>query len=273
MNTFVELNGKSTFVSNSAGSKGAAIHMSFTNLIIGGSSSFVSNSAEYGGGIYSESSKLTFVHHGSSRLTNLSPSCKSVCNGLSTIPWNVFLNNTAQRGGAHYFDLNSNFSLHQSAQVHFQDNQAIEFGGAIYAADLPGPGHFLSQQHIPFRSEGFFHILQKDPLHDMETTPLAFQNNSAGIRGAVLYGGLLEKCNFTSNRYTNALQLFTASIVHSNNDMSYSISSDPTQLCFCNMSKLSCKEVTQYRSCSGMRRYLHQCLLLNCSGRCSTQEG
>ena len=248
MNSFVELNGKSTFVSNSAGSKGAAIHMSFTNLIIGGSSSFVGNSAEYGGGIHSESSNLTFVHHGSNRLTKLSPSCKSVCNGLSTIPRNVFLNNTALRGGAHYFDLNSNFSLHQSAHIRFQDNHAIEFGGAIYAADLPGPGQFLSQQHIPFRSEGFFHILKKDPLPDMETTPLVFQNNSARIRGGVLYGGLLEKCNFTSDRYTSALQLFNMSIVHSKNDMGHSISSDPTQLCFCNMNKLSCTEVTQYRS-------------------------
>ena len=68
------------------------------------------------------------------------------------------------------------------------------------------------------------------------------------MRGSVLYGGLLDKCNFTSDRYTNALKLFYMSILQGHGDKGHSISSDPTQLCFCNMSKWNYKEKTQSRS-------------------------
>ena len=117
----------------------------------------MNNSAEYGGGIYCESSSLTFVHDRS-----------------------CYLSNIALRGGAQYFDLYSNFSLYQTARLHFQDNNATELGGAIYAVDASGPGQFLSQQHVAFRRECFFHIRgNKQPLQ-VETTPLIFVNNSAG---------------------------------------------------------------------------------------------
>ena len=211
----VETNGKVGFVANTATSKGAAIHASSSNLILQGNSSFMNNSAKYGGGIYSESSNLTLVHNRSS-----------------------YLNNTAQRGGAQYFDVNSTFNLHQTAHVHFEDNNATDFGGAIYVEDEPS------------RSECFFHI-QNDQLLDLNTTPLVFEKNSAGVRGSVLYGGLLDKCNFTqttSDKYTSVLQLFNVSILQGHSYKGHSISSDPTQLCFCNMSKLNCKETTQSRS-------------------------
>ena len=92
----------------------------------------------------------------------------------------------------------------------------------------------------------------KGTSFEFHTNPLVFVNNSARIRGSVLYGGLLEKCNFTSDsdRYTNAMELFSMSILHveKKDDMGYSISSDPTQLCFCDMNKLSCGKITQSRS-------------------------
>ena len=196
----------------SAGRKGAAIHASSSTLICQGSNSFINNSAKHGGGVYSESSNITIVHDRSS-----------------------YLNNTALRGGAQYFDVNSNFSLHQTAHVNFQDNHATEFGGAIYVVDETS------------RSECFFHI-QNDQLLDLNTNSLIFENNSAQVRGSVLYGGFLDKCNFTSNKYTSALQLFNMSILQGDSDKGHSISSDPTQLCFCNRSDWNCKEPTQSRN-------------------------
>ena len=207
----VELDGKIGFVANTATNKGAAIHAFSSTLILQGSSSFVNNSAKYGGGIYSESSNLTIV-----------------CDISS------YLNNTALRGGAQYFDVNSNFSLHQTAHVNFQDNNATEFGGAIYVEDVPS------------RNKCFFHIQINQSL-DLDTTPLVFEKNTAGVRGSVLYGGLLNKCSFTSGRYTGILQLFNISIVKGNGDKGHSISSDPTQLCFCNKSIIYCTETTQSR--------------------------
>ena len=208
----VELNGKFGFVANKATSKGAAIHASFSTLILKGNSSFMNNSANYGGGTYFESSNLTIVLNQSS-----------------------YLNNTALRGGAQYFDVNSNFSLHQTAHVHFQDNSATEFGGAIYVVDVPS------------RSKCFIHTLNDQPL-DLDTAPLVFEKNTAGMRGSVLYGGLLDKCHHTLGRYTNALQLFNTSILKGIGDKGHSISSDPTQLCFCNMSQLNCTGLSQSRS-------------------------
>ena len=244
----VEFSGKDTFVVNSAKNKGAAVHVSFATLLFQGSSSFVSNSARYGGGIYSESSNLTFIHHESGYHAKVSPHCKFT----STIPAISFLNNTAIHGGAQYFDLTSNFNLDQTSHIHFQHNHATVFGGAIYVVDVPRSDQFLSQQYVPFRNECFFHIFGKETSLELHTTPLVFVNNSAGIRGSVLYGGLLEKCNFTSDsdRYTNAMELFSMSILHveKKDDMGYSISSDPTQLCFCDMTELSCGKITQSRS-------------------------
>ena len=209
--SILELNDKDVFEANTA-TKGAAIHAFSSTLILQGNSSFVNNFANYGGGISSESSNLTVAHNQSS-----------------------YLNNMALRGGAQYLDVNSNFSLHQTAHVLFQGNNATEFGGAIYVVDEPS------------RSECFFHI-QNDQSLDLNTTPLVFEKNSAGMRGSVLYGGLLDKCNFTSERYTSALQLFNVSILQVHDDKGYSISSDPTQLRFCNRSEWNCTETTQLRS-------------------------
>ena len=141
----------------------------------------------------------------------------------------------ALQGGAQYFDVNSNFSLQETAHVHFQDYNATEFGGAIHVVDVPS------------RSECFFHI-QSDQLLDLNAIPLIFENNSATVRGSVLYSGLLGKCNFRSERYTSELQLFNMSILKRSGDKDHSISSGPTQLCFCNASKLNCKETTQSTS-------------------------
>ena len=104
----------------------------------------MSNSARYGGGIYSESSNLTFAHHEYHAM--VSPHCRFT----STIPEISFLNNMAIHGGAQYFDLTSNFNLDQTAHVHFQHNHATEFGGAIYVVDVPRSDQFLSQQNAPF---------------------------------------------------------------------------------------------------------------------------
>ena len=110
---------------------------------------FENNSAEYGGGIHSDNSNLTVLQHKFCYHARVSPSCinhNAVSNNPSTITEISFLNNTGLQGGAQYFDLYSNFTLHHTACAHFQNNHATEFGSAIYAADVLGPGQFLSQQ-------------------------------------------------------------------------------------------------------------------------------
>ena len=243
-NSKVQANGKIMFEANSVQSKGAAIYTLFTTLTLKGGSYFVNNSAEYGGGIHSEVTKLVFLHDRSSHSAIVLPPCTNckTCNDVSTPNGIFFLNNSALRGGAQYFDLHSNLSLNQTVHVCFQNNHATEFGGAIYVADIPMPSQLLSWQHESFRNECFIHILHENP------SPLTFENNTAGIRGSVLYGGLLDKCDSPLDSYTSVLQLFNLSILHRENDKGHSISSNPTHLCFCNMTAVNCTAVSQSRS-------------------------
>ena len=95
------------------------------------------------------------------------------------------------------FQTSACIKQHMSAS---ESNNATVFGGAIYVEDVPS------------RSECFFHI-QNNQWLDLDTTPLVFEKNAAGMRGSVLYGGLLNKCHFRSDSYTSALQLFNTSIV------------------------------------------------------------
>ena len=56
-------------------------------------------------------------------------------------------------------------------------------------------------------------MLRKEQSPDFKISALIFVNNTAGVRGSILYGGLMEKCNFTSDRYTSAIELFSMSIL------------------------------------------------------------
>ena len=233
------MSGLTTFENNSAAS-GGGMYIDGSKAATDGSSCFMRhNTAESGrGAIYARDSAVEFsgkdesaerkgaaIHASSSAL--ILQGSSSFINNSAKYGGGIYLensnltlvndrssqlNNTALRGGAQY---NSNFSLYQTAHVHFQDNNATEFGGAIYVVDVPS------------RSECFFHI-PNDQLLDMQTTPLVFEKK--GMRGSVLYGGLLDKCNFMSDRYTNALKLFNMSILQGHGDKGHSISSDPTQL-------------------------------------------
>ena len=81
----------------------------------------------------------------------------------------------------------------------------------------------------------------------MQTTLLqnnSAANNSAAIRGSVLYGGLLGKCSYKNLTSMQVhCMLFNMYILQGNDDNS--ISSDPTQLCLCNKSQ---PDISQSRS-------------------------
>ena len=113
----------------------------------------------------------------------------------------------------------------------------------------------------------FFHIVGNKQSLGLNTTPLAFLNNTAGVRGSVLYGGLLQKCGFTSDRHPSALELFNILQIHKDN-VGYSISSDPTQLCFCDKSEKSncCEKAKQSRSILPGQQVMVSVLAIDQSG-------
>ena len=215
-NNVVKFSDKDVFVANQAAGKVAAICASSTNLIFQGSSLFINNSVKYSDGV--ESTYKAVPSHLCSMgwgIIQESPLDCNICNDFSSIYRNYFCqpHNTLR-----WSTVYSNLNLHQSAHVHFQDNYATEFGGAM-----------LCFRCIPFLSECFFHIATKWPTSwYFDNSTIVIANNSAAIRGSVLYCGLLGKCSYKNLTSMQVhCMLFNIYILQGNDDNS--ISSDPTQ--------------------------------------------
>ena len=163
-----------------------------------------------------------------------------------------------------YFDYSSKFYLHTSSPLLFKGNSASESGGAIYVADVIG--QHLDGLRSPFRNECIFHILMGQQSTHLDLQ-LSFQKNSARKRGSVLYGGLLNKCDFSSvmpdSNNTSAVHIFSRFILNDNensfilNDKENSspISSDPTEVCFCSNNRTECGEKNQHKSVFAGQRF------------------
>ena len=243
--------------------QGAAICGSHSNLTFQGNTLFMNNTATYGGAIQLLRSNMVFSNHSHHTdignelfCTEQKSDQRRSKSGEGIVPQgNNFVNNTAFQGGAVYLDQISKVYLHLASRLRFKGNAANESGGAIYVADVVG--QHLDGLSSPFRNECFFHILmgQQSPHLDLQ---LSFQNNSARKRGSVLYGGLLNKCDFSSvmpdSNTTSAVHIFRRFILNDNENSS-PISSDPTEVCFCSNNRTECGEKTQHKSVFAGQRF------------------
>ena len=249
--------------------QGAAICASQSDLTFQGNTIFLSNTAMHGGAIQVLlKSNLVFANHSHHTGIGNELFCSQQTNGqrgsntgyrsANRFPQgNSFVSNTALKGGAVYFDQSSKFYLDPTSPLCFKGNVANESGGAIYVADVVGQR--LDGLSSPFRNECFFHILigQQSTHLDLQ---LSFQNNSARKRGSVLYGGLLNKCDFSAvmpnANTTRAVDIFSRLILNDNEHSKTStISSDPTEVCFCSSSRTECEVKTQHKSVFAGQRF------------------
>ena len=111
--------------------------------------------------------------------------------------------------------------------VSFIDNHARLKGGAIYSSATGRPPPLTFSQCL-FQIEG---LTESDDL----PTVLYFGNNSAGVAGDAVYGGNLEACN----------SVLEKTYFDGNDDNTSLITSDPSQVCFCEYGRPQCN-VTQY---------------------------
>ena len=250
--------------------QGAAICASHSDLTFQGNTMFLNNTATHGGAIQVLlNSKLVFAnssHH--TRIANELFCTGQTINGQSRsknedgivncIPQgSSFVSNTAFQGGAAYFDQSSKLYLDPASPLQFKGNAANESGGAIYVADVVG--QHLDGLSSPFRNECFFHILMGQQSTHLDLQ-LSFQNNSARKRGSVLYGGLLNKCDFSAvmphPNTTSAVDVFSRYILNDNEHSKMTpISSDPTEVCFCSNNRTECEEKTQHKSVFAGQRF------------------
>ena len=241
--------GSCIFFNNSAAS-GGALNAYKSDVQIKGSAMFRSNRAtENGGGIFAVSSTFQYYSQYSS-----------------------FIDNTATNGGAVYFDHTSSLYIvkevmecSRSTEVWyctnapetwlvllFAGNFASGKGGALYVGDTDATS--CSSSHLdpdPTYKECFIQtVAVYESANDwiLDRANLAninFTNNSASD-GALLYGGLLDRCAIDS--FAEQLQLvsdkpdaLTYFSKMSLTNISYTeISSGPVRICLCEDNKINC---------------------------------
>ena len=209
-NTQLYFTGSTVLYGNKA-ELGGAIYSQFgTELTFSGDTLFSHNTADTNGGaIYSEYTNITFDR-----------------NSVITFKWN-----TAENGGAIY--LNSASSLNFNREVYFtmSYNHATKYGGGIYNEDIANANQcsFELILSLPY----CFIIFLNYGWH--YTKPIS-QNNSAGISGSFLHGGLLDRCQ-SENTYID--DTFILKQYFQVQEINHEITSEPYQLCFCVKKRLS----------------------------------
>ena len=122
---------------------------------------------------------------------------------------NCFENNSGIYGGGMALYGSSRLLIKEQINAWFINNHANQSGGGIFVS-----------QFVPVNSPSKYCFFK---ISDPSNAKIYFVNNTAGISGDVLYGGNIKNCKNIDN---NSLQ-------YSPKLTSHSISSDPTQVCFC----------------------------------------
>ena len=224
---------------NMAERRGGGAFAYLSNIRCQGNCTFVANKAnKTGGGI-----------HAVCTLFELSNSRDK---DLNTPPATFnFIENTANEGGAIYFETNSKLNcivdrITLFSKIHFTANSAVKHGGAIYVRDetyLSICNSNMSTNHKA-QSECFFQVMydfKREP-QPKNMTCFSFMNNSAPI-GSLLYGGLLDRCKISpmsdilyypnSRNNVSGLEYFHAKTEGSLTMDSDSIASDVVRVVHC----------------------------------------
>ena len=144
----------------------------------------------------------------------------------------IFANNQALVGAALHFSQSSVLVISETSSVIFENNYAINYGGAVYIVteERYGPSDFLQNIFdvallVTANTTCFIHV-----EGDRSQARLIFVNNTAGRGGDAVYGGLVA---LGYNGDWNCLQSFkNVSDMSQQNDLSL-ISSAPSRVCLC----------------------------------------
>ena len=137
----------------------------------------------------------------------------AVLNGTS-----VFLNNTGIDGGGLAMYANSYLMFHKDSFLNFTNNSAKQSGGAMFV-----------DTQLVFAPCFFQYTDNTLP----QSVNVAMTGNKANVAGTALYGGDIKKCLlFRSNR-TYGSECFNKTFHYSTQSGPSVISSEPTDVCFC----------------------------------------
>ena len=129
---------------------------------------------------------------------------------------NMFVNNSGVYGGGIALYDSSQLLLNQNTNISFINNHASVSGGGIFADNTTGCSFKVIPHHDSIDTK----------------TVLYFVNNTADISGDVLYGGKIDDCMGTL--YFDHLFQYPQQTGLS------VVSSDPIQVCFCELNRPNC---------------------------------
>ena len=220
----LKLWGHFSFLRNSASDTGGTMYLQQSELNIKGYALLTENTAnKKGGAIHAIGSSLSLI------LVRKSPLYASKLHIRA---------NTADRGGGIYFEWNSKIYVmsRQEQNVYFENNVA-DFGSAIYVNDSTSIGTCATIQNRcaieASQSRCFFQKGTPSQLTIIHKV-FNFTNNVARKSGRVLYGGLLDRCTVTVNRYMYG----TMDIKYAEQEGAFDYirgysTSNPVRICFC----------------------------------------
>ena len=259
-NSDVEASGELVLQNNSA-YKGGAVNAYNSRIYIKAHAEFQDNKAtEEGGAIYAVSSSIEYY---------------------STSKFVTFSNNTAELGGAIYFDrTSSQYIIKVKAEckneewyctndwmvLTFAHNSAIEKGGAFYVDDKGATTCYDESSETIYHECFIQTIAVYERANDWEADDfnyanIDFVNNTAGCQGSLLYGGLLDRCAVNKyaelmNEYSpSPLEYFTDLIINHTTPLSNTeLASGPVRVCLCdgNNASNNCSNTQNIRAKRGV---------------------
>ena len=243
----IVLFGTNKLVHNSAISGGGILAKS-SNIFMSGNSTISNNTANTGGGICLYHSEIVF--EGFTALSN--NKARNRGGGIHSVSSSIMLrtihklnylhliSNTAKQGGGLCLEASSKFHfVTKNEQVIFFIKNSAEKGGAIYVADDTNSGTCLSSKDNEIdisESECFFQPVKETPDKHYPSVILEkyidFSHNAALLSGAILFGGLLDRCTINSCKYSNQPDFIDFIL----NDTT----SDAVRLCLCHHNQKDC---------------------------------
>ena len=143
----------------------------------------------------------------------------------------TFQNNTGVDGGGLAMYENSYLVFHENSSIDFFNNRAKKRGGAI----------FVDTQLI--YAPCFFQYSDKTPSQSVRVT---MSGNKADIAGTALFGGDISNCLLFTPNQTLGSESFDKTFNYITQTGSSIISSEPTNVCFCDDSyTINCSQTQQ----------------------------
>ena len=251
------------------GSRGTAICLLDSNILFTGITEILDNTGKLGGSIYSERASIIFTNNSllQGNNTSLGGAIYSIYGTLLLGGgYTVFLRNRADADGGALYAINTEITLQKEVQFKYNSanrggamffqqtagllfamsfnltavyNHADEYGGVIFHDDV---ATHAQCSHISRNSTHTFlpHCFIRLQTHDIMFRffiGISTTNNTAGKKGEILYGGLLDRCvmkldNTLYRDYKPAYD-WLLTLLEPFELNSTIVTSQPYQLCFC----------------------------------------